>query len=268
MGSFSLQAMNTIPNDGLIRFTMLGKERLIATKPHTIAEVTQKLHDFEKPAAVRDTVSMFFGRGLLNAEGDVHKFQRKKALPAFTVRAIRDLGRTFWSKANQLVDVLANEIARRPQAETAEDGGATFKARTGVVDMSVWTTSTTLDIISLACLGWDLNTLTKKTSELVESYAELTEPSPGKALWDVMHILGFGKYLRMLLLRVTRHFRFHSARLRSTVGRFVQEKKAQLKADVGREGERHVDILSMLIRTGDFSDPELEDLMLNFFTAG
>lgn len=256
--------MNTIPNDGLIRFTMLGSERLVPTKPHTLSEVTQKLYEYERPEPVRELMTMFFGRGLLNSEGDEHKFQRRHVQPGFTVRAIRDLGGVFWTKATQLVDAVTDEISSGECQPGAGSGGIESKASTGVVEINRWATTVTMDIIGLACLGWDMNGLGGETNEILESYVELMEPSPEKSLWNMLHLLGFGRLVDALPWRVSRNFRLHAARLRANVRRVVKEKKASVKA----AGDDGVDILSILIRSNDFSDVQLEDLVLNFLSAG
>ena len=67
--------MNTIPNNGLIRYTsILNQERLMITTPQALGEVlTQNSYDYIKPAMVRNGIARVLGVGLILAEGDEHK---------------------------------------------------------------------------------------------------------------------------------------------------------------------------------------------------
>lgn len=80
--------IDAVPNNGLIRYSMWGKERLLVTQPSTISEllVTKNYH-FTKPQELRNGVGRLLGVGILLAEGEEHKTQRKNLMPAFAYRA-------------------------------------------------------------------------------------------------------------------------------------------------------------------------------------
>ena len=67
--------VNTIPNDGLIRYMFFGnKERILLSNPKSLAEVlTMRSYQFVKPHFVRYSLRRILGEGLLSSEGDVHK---------------------------------------------------------------------------------------------------------------------------------------------------------------------------------------------------
>jgi hypothetical protein len=67
--------INEVPNEGLIRYTMLNNaERVFLTSPKAIGEVlVQKNYDFEKPGLARQALSRLLGEGILLAEGEEHK---------------------------------------------------------------------------------------------------------------------------------------------------------------------------------------------------
>lgn len=59
---------------------------------------------YEKPWPSRKLISNLIGVGMLSAEGQVHKRQRRVALPAFSVQAMRALVPLVFSKATELRD--------------------------------------------------------------------------------------------------------------------------------------------------------------------
>lgn len=79
--------IESTPNDGLIRYSMWGVPRLLPTNPKTLSEVlVQKNYDFVKPSQIRASLGRLLGVGILLAEGDEHKRQRKALMPAFAFR--------------------------------------------------------------------------------------------------------------------------------------------------------------------------------------
>lgn len=75
------------------------------------------------------------GNGILVAEYDEHRRQRRILTPAFGVGHIRQITPHFWMKANQLAEKW------KPIAESQSKGG---------IDVMKWTSRVTLDIIGLA----------------------------------------------------------------------------------------------------------------------
>ena len=81
--------IRTVPNQGMIRYSIWGQERLLVTSPEAFGEVLVKRnYDFVKPDHLRRTLSRLLGVGILLAEGDEHKRQRKTLMPAFAFRLV------------------------------------------------------------------------------------------------------------------------------------------------------------------------------------
>lgn len=79
--------IESTPNDGLLRYSMWGAPRLLPTSPKTLGEVlVQKNYDFIKPQQLQASLGRLLGVGILLAEGDEHKRQRKLLMPAFAFR--------------------------------------------------------------------------------------------------------------------------------------------------------------------------------------
>lgn len=243
--------MNTTPNDGIIHtHSFFHADRLILTNPNSIADVlVSKSYDWEKPPWTRAFLRMFLGDGLLVSEGDDHKFQRKQIMPAFSFRHVKDLYPIFWTKALELCNVVKNELKEK------EDP---------VLEFNHFTTQVTLDIIGLAGLGRDIGSMRNSDDELIESYEEILEPTAEKAIFFVLHLLIPPWIIKSLPWKLNERIRILTTKIKQTCREFVQDKKSKLKT----EGKESNDILSILMRSNNFSDDDLVDQLLTFLAAG
>jgi Cytochrome P450 len=111
----------------------------------SIAHVLKNYTIYEKPWQSRRLITSLIGCGLLAAEGQDHKRQRRVATPAFSVQNMRALVPLVFKKGNELMnrwmDIVINEV---------DD----VKARGGVrIDVCHWINRATFDVIGLAgCL--------------------------------------------------------------------------------------------------------------------
>jgi cytochrome P450 len=139
----------------------------------TAEVLVTKNYDFVKPAQVRNGLGRILGEGVLLAEGDEHKFQRKNLSPAFAFRHIKDLYPAFWQKSQELAECLA-------EASKADDGGVKVaegedlpKHAPGTIDVGNWSSRATLDIIGLSGMGQDFNSLANPDNKLSQTYANI-----------------------------------------------------------------------------------------------
>lgn len=74
-GEPALEWINTIPNNGIIRYLgIFNQERIIVTTPKALNEVvTQKGYEFIKPQTLIQSLERIIGVGVLLAEGDEHR---------------------------------------------------------------------------------------------------------------------------------------------------------------------------------------------------
>lgn len=164
--------VNTIKNDGLILYHYFANnERVMLSSPDTLREVlVTKCYDFEKPALARVNLGRILGVGVLLAEGDEHKLQRKNLLPAFQYRHVRDLYAVFWAKSGQMLEAVTSEIKKK-QTETLTDDGYS------IIDFGNWLSRCTLDIIGLAGMGVDFNSISDPDNELNQTYKRIFSPA-------------------------------------------------------------------------------------------
>lgn len=250
-GSPHLQLMKETPNDGIIHFRSFFHEgRLILTSPAALAEVlVHKSYDFEKPPWVRQFLRQFLGDGLLMTEGDEHRHQRKQIMPAFSFRHIKELYPIFWSKSIELCNVVKAELRDKPNS---------------VLEVNHFSTQVTMDIIGLAGLGRDIGSLQNSDDELVKNYEEILEPTMEKGIYFVLHLLWPPWVIRALPWKLNERVKITTSNLKRICREFLVEKKARMKT----ESEESRDILSIMLRSNNFSDEGLVDQLLTFMAAG
>ncbi|KAG9045760.1 hypothetical protein FS837_005681 [Tulasnella sp. UAMH 9824] len=154
--------------------TFLLSRRLATKDPRALAHILNHAYDYPKPPQIREGLQKLFGHGLLFAEGDDHRRQRKIMNPSFGPAQVRNLLPVFYDKANELKEIWLRQI---------EDNGSD-----GIeVDAHVALTQVTLDVVGLAGFGYDFNCLVDgEKNELVRAFLELFTPPKGLPLLDLM----------------------------------------------------------------------------------
>jgi cytochrome P450 len=155
--------VDAVPNNGLVRaFGLLNQEVLLLTSPEAVRDVfVTNANAWVKPQAGGALLRLVIGDGLVTAEGESHKRQRKALQPAFNYRHILDLYPLFWSKTREMLNAIAED--------TAVSGN-------NVVDIQEWVSRVTLDIISMGGFGVDFHAITKPESPFLGVYRKLFSP--------------------------------------------------------------------------------------------
>jgi cytochrome P450 len=263
LGDTLLQFMKDVPNEGLISIpSIFGIHKLLLlTNPASLGEVlVHKSYDYEKPTELRGFLRLILGDGLIVVEGDEHKFQRKHISPAFGFRHVKDLYPKFWSKAIALSHGIAADIAARP--EYADENGSANPQ--GVVEVNHWANKVTMDIIGVAGAGREFNSLFSSDDELIKNYEEILEPTTEKAVFFGANLLFGPTIIGMLPWKLNDRLKATTARLRNICLELVRDRKAQVKT----QSVAHNDILSLLVKSNNFSDDMLVDQLLTFLAAG
>jgi cytochrome P450 len=250
-GQAHLNIMKTTPNDGIIRtLGFFHTDRLILTSPAALADVlVNRSYDFEKPPWSRAFLRKFLGDGLLMTEGEEHKHHRKQIMPAFHFRHIKELYPVFWSKSIEFCNAL--------KASLADDASK-------IIEIGHYSTQVTLDIIGLAGLGRDIASLRSSEDELVKNYEEILEPTTEKAIYFICHLIFPPRLIALLPWKLNERVKVTTGNLKRICTDFVVERKSQMKA----ETQESRDILSIMIRSNNFSDENLVDQLLTFMAAG
>ena len=257
-GQNFLEWSKSTPNDGVILLrSPFQKGWLLITKPKALSDLLlTNAYDFVKPKKIRDFLRNVLGDGLIIVEGDVHKFQRKHAMPAFSYRHIKDLYPMMFRKAIALTNAITAELAEQPQGNS--------NLITGTTEINSWASKVTLDIIGVAGMGKELNVLKNSDDPLVLNYEELLMPKPEKLLFFIMSAFLSRAFVRLLPWRLNEVFERTTRSLSAICSTIVRNKREAIKTG----SDDHFDILSSLIKSNDFSDPELVDQLLTFLAAG
>ncbi|KAF7872642.1 hypothetical protein EAF04_003559 [Stromatinia cepivora] len=252
------QFVKHVPNDGLLRIRSFGNiERLIPTSPRVLKSIlADNSYDYEKPSGVRKFLTLILGEGLIMSEGSLHKFQRKHLLPAFQVKNIRELYPVFWSKALGLVEGISQEITETSTLE---------KRNESRIEFNEWATRVTLDIIGVAGVGRDFGALRNPDDPLVRDYNELLEPTISKGLYFAANIFGPQDLIQKLPFKYSKVIAETTGNLRTFCREVIDGKRQAVREGKTVDG---TDILSILVRSNDFSDKDLEDQLLTFLAAG
>ena len=253
--------INNIPNDGLILYrSLLNEERLLPTSPQALAEIlTQKSYDFIKPRQLRFGLGRILGIGLVLAEGDEHKAQRKSLMPAFAFRHIKDLYPIFWSKSCKLVHNMMAEI-RRQGKESAQD-----LSSASVIEISNWGSRAALDIIGVAGMGQDFNALDDPNTELNATYRKVFQPTRSGAILAFMSLFLPHWFIHAIPADHNNNVVDASETIKKVCRKLIRQKEELLRVEKKRT---ELDILSVAIESGGFSEESLVNQLMTFLAAG
>ncbi|OOF99045.1 hypothetical protein ASPCADRAFT_504551 [Aspergillus carbonarius ITEM 5010] len=251
-----------LPNDGLIRFYMAGNiERTIVTTPKALGELlVQKTYEFEKPSLVRRSLGRITGEhGVLLVEGAEHKRQRKLLMPAFSYRHIKNLYPIFWSKGIEMVKLIEEDLRRRGNPSD------------NVIRVSTWTSRATLDIIGLAGMNRDFDSLRDPNNELAIHYHKINSVPPTRlerSLFLTGLIFNAAHLVHKLPLKRNRYIASSSAYIRNVALQMIRDARESLTGEKTHQVTDAVDIISVALSSDGFTDEELLDQMMTFLTAG
>ncbi|KAJ5759400.1 CTP synthase [Penicillium odoratum] len=247
----------TIPNDGLLRFYIVGQlERVVLTNPKALSEVlNSKVYDFAKPNIVQQNLRRVVGDGVLLAEGDDHKFQRKNLLPAFSYRHIKDLYPIFWEKSTEMAKLIRRDVETKGPNED------------NTITVRTYASRATLDIIGLAGMGHDFDSLQNPENRLYKSYQKIfTSPSTfTRVLFLVGVMLGDMKIIHKIPTARNKTFAEGRFVIRETARQMLREKEADVEDEKKNTG---IDIISVAMRSGNFEEENLLDQLMTFLAAG
>ncbi|KZT27176.1 cytochrome P450 [Neolentinus lepideus HHB14362 ss-1] len=244
-----------------------GEDRLMISDPKALQYIfNTAAYSFQKPEDARASLREMNGPGILWAEGDVHKGQRRVMLPAFGGPESRALFPVFKTIVERLIscwrDIVNNHTGQgRGWAE---------------IDVRAWLSRATLDAIGEAAFDYNLDTLSGTDTDLASAYRALSgEPlSTFRLLYEgiMYHMPGFivtwiFKKMPMEQFKLLRQARRSS---NSVAKHLIQTKISELQ-----DGKSRHDVMSLLVRAnsshavkGRLTDEELYAEMSIILQAG
>lgn len=249
--------MNSIPNAGLIRYLgPLNQERLLPTSPKALVEILNtKNYEFQKPSSFRYTIGRILGVGLLLAEGEEHKVQRRKLSPAFSFPHIKGLYPVFWDMAREGVEAMTTHI---------KSESSTKDKPTAVLEVGNWASRIALDIIGVSGLGRDFGAIKDPQNELNQTYQTLFKPNRQARILGTLGLFLSPRLLTFLPVKRNEDVHGASRYIRAICAELINEKRGKQAHNEPLD----LDILSTALNSKLFNDEDLIDQLMTFLAAG
>lgn len=176
--------------------------------------------------------------------------QRKNLMPAFSFRHIKDLYPIFWTKAQELVNGIEQEMSQESK---------------NTVDMADWASRASMDIIGSAGMGHEFKSLADPSIEdTMKMYGSMVKQSRGAKLLTVLQLVLPSVITDYLPFQRNMGVLAASKAARATSRKLIDTKKAQMAA----KEKLSPDIISTALESGHFTDEGLVDTMMTFLAAG
>uniref|UniRef100_A0A0W0G6N4 Cytochrome p450 n=1 Tax=Moniliophthora roreri TaxID=221103 RepID=A0A0W0G6N4_MONRR len=140
--------------------TVLGGAKIVVCDPRAVRDFYSKeTWTYVGTPLGKRFIRRAFGRGLLWAEGESHRRQRKALTPAFSNAAIRRLTAVFYDSAYKLKSHWDAELVNH------SDGL--------IIDVQTWMNHISIDSVGIAGFSHDFGSLDGKTSAVVTAFESL-----------------------------------------------------------------------------------------------
>ncbi|KAG2064190.1 cytochrome P450 [Suillus decipiens] len=137
---------------------VFGQSRVMLWDPKAVSHFFVKdTWSYNQTQLNKIAVQTSVGRGVLWADGESHRRQRKALSPAFTVAAIRDLTSVFHEAAHKTVLAWDGEIELNQRTHCA------------VIDVQKWMNNISLDSIGMGVLSHDFGALDGNDSDVAHA---------------------------------------------------------------------------------------------------
>ncbi|KZO99257.1 cytochrome P450 [Calocera viscosa TUFC12733] len=229
--------------------SFMSKWELCTMDPRAVSYILTNNYVYPKPDVIRQFLSQILGtEGLISAEGETHKRQRRILNPSFSPAQLREITPVFFEKATELRYIWQAQISASPTPTV----GTT-------IDVYQWLSRATLDIIGLAGFGYDFECLIHDKNELAVAFRELFRVQLAVRWLNLVRM--WFPVLRPFLPEPDRQLKKISSETMRRVGMdLIQRKKAEVaKSMIGEKPSSSTivvgrDILSALIRANMASD--------------
>jgi cytochrome P450 len=218
-------------------------QRLLTLDPCSVAHVLKNSTIYEKPWQSRRLITSLIGCGMLAAEGQVHRRQRRVATAAFSVQNMRALVPIVFMKGSELRDTWFGILR---QSDT----------RDCKIDVCHWISRATFDVIGLAGFDYNFDAIKGESNELFGAYKEMFEVviSQGHPVWTLLRI--YAPFMSALLdSKVDKTVKKCHSVIHRVAGHLIQEKKSKIQEGeeigVAYDGK---DLLSLLLKANMATD--------------
>ncbi|TEB37603.1 cytochrome-450 hydroxylase [Coprinellus micaceus] len=216
-------------------------ERLMTLDPVSVTYIMKNSTVYEKPWQSRKLISSLIGCGMLAAEGQMHKRQRRIATPAFSIQNLRALVPLVFRKGDELKNKWLEFAAAHPK-----DSQAPLQ-----LDVCHWVSRATFDVIGVAGFDYNFNAIQGETNELFNAYKDMFEIviSQGSGLATAI-LIYVPWWYKLFPNKISRTIDQCQEVIKRVAGNLIQEKKRKieegLKSGIPYAGR---DLLSLLLKS-------------------
>ncbi|KAI8063327.1 cytochrome P450 [Gongronella butleri] len=238
--------------------------RVLVTDANLVKQVlTTNSYDYIKPEQTTDFLRRILGNGVLVAEGDAHKLQRKMLNPAFSLAALRGMVPLMTVPGVRLRNKWQAELKGKKEPQEIVVSG----------DLSL----ATLDVIGITAMGSNFESLDKfgtpDENKISRAYLDIFSSD-----MSFLRILGFfipavNRLPTKRALQVKMYRQWLDEETRKLVDQGIERSKAA-STDATLNQERARDLLDLMVHsvdeaTGYSMTPEdLQNQCLTFLAAG
>ncbi|RIB08315.1 cytochrome P450 [Gigaspora rosea] len=209
---------------GIIRYhSLLNRPHIMISDQQLIQTVlVNRSYDFSKYLN-RALIKDFIG-GILLAEGDSHKRQRKMMTPSFSSANIKDMFPTFIQAGHKLKDIWMKQIGDKKEE---------------IITISALIPKIVLDVIGLVGFNYEFNS-TASDSELAQAYKQMFSRNPSPVYTA---IVDFFPIIRKLPIPYNNRFNKSVNIVKNVSERLIAEQK-----NSPIQGK---DLLSLLVKANE-----------------
>ncbi|KAI0536583.1 cytochrome P450 3A5 [Xylaria digitata] len=252
------------PDAPFIRYlSIAGREVLVVNSLAAHKAVLQThVYSFVKSPLFARLVGEITGDGLLFAEGEEHRHQRKLLAGPFSISSVRKILPVFQKKAEALSEDLETTLGGRSYAS---------------IEVMNALSKSAMDIIGLTVLGVDLDTLSSAYPlSFQELYGRVLHQSPLGQL--ISAINAFVPIRRFVPLEANRRFIHANESLRKMLREIIDKRKADLGDGTLKEIGESRDLLTYMLEESEthrqqtsqepWTTKAIIGHLLNFTSAG
>ncbi|KAH9928825.1 cytochrome P450 [Fomitopsis serialis] len=220
----------------------LGLSRIALCDPKAVLHFySRETYGYAHSTMAKRAIENLVGRGVLWAEGDSHKRQRKALTPAFSNAAIRRMTSVFYDSAYKVKTAWDSLLESEPGGDA-------------VIDVQGWMNHVSLDTIGIAGFSHDFGTLQGKHSTVANTFDAFGTLKPS-LLGGMQFAIGM---VFPWVLKIPTGFRRLVNKLNENMGEIAQELLENTRKE--SEGESKAEeksIIGLLIKA-EKSDSELQ----------
>lgn len=176
-------------------------------------------------------------------------------MPAFAFRHVKDLYPIFWRKGQESVGAMSAALAKGP---------TNVDEKPACLEVGGWASRATLDIIGLAGMGQDFNAIANPDNELNRTYRHIFSPNRTAMLLGIAATILPRWFIRALPIKRTTEVEEARIKIREVCQDLIRTKRESMAKGTRTD----VDILSVLLESGGFSDEDVVNQLMTFLAAG